>query len=324
MRKEIVNDGSSLEEGQAVHQETAPDVAKNAVYGDPNLPYSGIIYRRWVNKEGAEHYGWSYIGETPNEKVRQQSWNKKNLTGYAGKKLLAAREQYPLDDWEYEVLEYVFAQTEAELKTLLHERETYYIAKYDSFDHGFNSNRGGSGNKGVKFDEARCKQNGDNRRGKPQPRESVERGAAKRTGIKQSAETCKKKSQAMTGKKHTPEQIAAQSARMKGKTPVAACEGAKKWREENPGGWWATHEITAEMKANMKAAQQAKGVRIKATLVDGSIICFPTMLDTAKHFGMGVGSISNFVKTGNFSERAQAKFEKISDAEYQQWKSQNP
>lgn len=324
MRKEIVNDGSSLEEGQAVHQETAPDVAKNAVYGDPNLPYCGIIYRRWVNKEGAVHYGWSYIGETPDEKTRQQAWNKKNLTGYAGKKLLAAREQYPRDDWKYEVLEYVFAQTEAELKTLLHERETYYIAKYDSFDHGFNSNRGGSGNKGVKFDEARCKQNGDNRRGKPQPRESVERGAAKRRGIKQSAETCKKKSQAMTGKKHTHEQIAAQSARMKGKTPEAACEGAKKWREENPGGWWATHEITAEMKANMKAAQQAKGVRIKATLADGTIICFPTMLDTANHFGLGVGSISHFVKTGNFSERAKAKFEKISDAEYQQWKSQNP
>ena len=324
MMENALIDGSSLEVEHAVHRETAPDVAKIAVYGDANLPYFGIIYRRWVNKEGAEHYGCSYIGETPNEKVRQQSWNKKNLTGYAGKKLLAAREQYPLEDWDYEVLERVFAQTEEELKALLHERETYYIAKYDSFDNGFNGNRGGSGNKGVKFDAARCKQNGDNRRGKPQPKESVGRMAAKNRGRKHTDEAKLKISKANKGKKRTAQQKAAQSAIRKGKVPVAACEGAKKWREENPGGWWATHEITAEMKANMKAAQQARGIRIKATLEDGRIICFPTMLDTANHFGMGAGSISNFVKSGNFSEQAKAKFEKISDAEYQQWKSQNP
>lgn len=321
-----INDGQSLCEDMTVHRGIAPDVTKIAIYGDSSLPCGGIIYRHWVNKIGAEHNGWSYIGETPDEKTRLASWNKPINPRYAGKKLTEARKLYSLECWEYEVLEKVYAQTDEELKKLLHKRETFYIAKYDSYEHGFNGNRGGRGNKGVKFDEARCKQNGDNRRGKPQPCESVERGAAKRRGRTQSKETCKKKSEANSGKKRTPEMNANQSARMKGKNPAAATKAAKEWHEKNPGGWWGDgkHDMSPEMLANMKAAQQARGKRIKATQEDGTIICFPTMLDCAKHYGMGAGSIHNFVRTGNVSKVAKARFEVITDEDYQQWKSQNP
>lgn len=226
---------------------------------------------------------------------------------------------YPLEYWEYEVLEIVYASSEQELKKLLYERETFYIAQFDSYEHGFNGNRGGCGNKGVKFDEARCKQNGDNRRGKPQPRESVERGAAKRRGKNRSTETCKKIGKSNTGKTRTPEQNANQSVRMKGIIPVAAIEAAKKWQEKHPGGYWGNHEVSDEMRANMKAAQQARGKRVKATHDDGTILCFPTMLDCAKYHNLQVGSIYNFVRTGNRSKTAHSRFEIISDEDYQKW-----
>lgn len=317
MNKSIETDRLMSETDESIHREVALGVNKPATFGDTSLPFNGVVYRHWVNKPDAIHHGWSYVGETPDEKTRLRSWNKKLNLKYAGRKLVEARETYPLEYWEYEVLEVVYAASNEELKTRLYERETFYITNYDSYDQGFNGNRGGRGNKGVKFDEARCKQNGDNRRGKSQPRESVERGAAKRRSKKQSAETCKKKSDAMTGKKHTPEQNANQSARMKGKEPKAASKGAAEWRKKH-GGYWGNHEVSDEMRANMKAAQQARGTRIKAIQEDGAIICFPTMLDCAKYYKMGVGSISNFVKTGNFSKVAKVRFEVISNEEYQE------
>lgn len=298
---------------------TAHGVSQTAVYGDITLPYMGIIYRHWVNKPGAEHHGQSYVGETPDEKTRLQCWNKPVNRNYAGKKLVEARKLYPINCWKYEVLEKVYAATEDELEKLLYERETFYIDKYDSYEHGFNGNRGGRGNKGVKFDEVRCKQNGDNRRGKQQPRDSVERGAAKRRGKRQSAETCKKKSEAMTGKKHTPKMNANQSARMKGKEPQKASEAARIWQKNNPGGWWGNHPIPDDVKAKMKSAQQARGTRVKLTRTDGTFECFPTMVDAGVPFNLGAGSISNFLKTGNVSKKADGRFERISEKEYREW-----
>lgn len=284
-----------------------------------------IIYRRWVEMDGSKYDKKSYVGVTDDIDKRNACFNKK-ISNYAGRKMLEAMDAVPREKWKLEILETIEIDDLNDLKPIADERETFYIAKYDSYENGLNGNRGGSGNKGVKFDEARCKQNGDNRRGKPMPHESVKRGADKRRGKKQSAETCKRKSEANSGKKRTPEMNANQSARMKGKNPVAATKAAKEWHDKNPGGWWGDgkHEMSPEMLANMKAAQQARGKRIKATQEDGTIICFPTMLDCAKHFGMGAGSIHNFVRTGNVSKVAKARFEVITNEEYQQWKSQNP
>lgn len=283
------------------------------------------VYRRWVDYPGSEYDGKSYVGATDDIAQRNTCFNK-NVSNYAGKKMLAAMDAVPRKYWKLEILEVIGINDSADFKTIADERETFYIAKFNSFEDGLNSNRGGSGNKGVKFDEARCKQNGDNRRGKPQPPESVERRAAKLRGKKQSAETCKKKSEANSGKKRTPEMNAKQSARMKGKNPIAATKAAKEWHKQNPGGWWGNgkHDMSTEMLANMKAAQQARGRRIRATEEDGTIRCFPTMLDCANFYGMGAGSIHNFLKTGNLSKVAKARFEEITDQEYQQWKVQNP
>lgn len=284
-----------------------------------------IVYRRWVEMDGSEYDGKSYVGVTDDIDKRNACFNKK-VSNYAGRKMLEAMDAVPRDNWKLEILETIEIDNPNDFKPIADERETFYIAKYDSYENGLNGNRGGSGNKGVKFDEARCKQNGDNRRGKPMPPESVKRGADKRRGKKQSAETCKKKSEANRGKTRTSEMNANQSARMKGKNPEAATKAAKEWHEQNPGGWWGDgkHEMSAEMLANMKAAQQARGRRIKATQEDGTIICFPTMLDCAKYYSMGAGSIHNFVRTGNVSKVAKAIFEEITDEEYQLWKSQNP
>ena len=321
MKEENRLGGQSLRDDMSAHQDTALGVKKVAVYGDPTQKVKGIVYRRWVNKEGAEHNGWSYIGETPNEKIRQQSWNKDINSKYAGKKLVEARKLYPLQYWDYEVLEYVYASSHKELKQLLYERETYYIALYDSYANGFNSNQGGCGNKGVKFDESRCKQNGDNRRNKPQSDDTKRRISEKLKGRKCTKETRDKISEGNKGKRRSDAQRQAQSQRMKGKEPKAASEAARRWREENPGGYWSTHEINPDMRANMKAAQQKIGKRVKAITSDGTVICFSTMLDTAKYFKMGVGSISHFLISGNFSNVANARFEKITDEEYQKWKS---
>lgn len=321
MKDKKENDGLSSTEDASVHREVALGVNKPATFGDTSLSFNGVIYRHWVNKPDAIHHGWSYVGETPDEKTRLRSWNKKLNLKYAGRKLVEARETYPLEYWEYEVLEVVYAASNEELKTRLYERETFYITKYDSYEHGFNGNRGGCGNKGVKFDEARCKQNGDNRRGKPQSDETKKQIGEKLKGRRRSDETRVKIGNGNRGKKRSEEQRAAQSTRMKGKEPKAASIGAAEWREKHGGGYWGNNEITEEMRANMKAAQQARGIRIKAIPEDEDIICFPTMLDCAKYYKMGAGSISNFVKTGNLSKVAKARFEVISNEEYQEWLS---
>lgn len=320
MKDKKENDGLLSEVDASVHREVALGVNKPATFGDTSLPFNGVIYRHWVNKPDAIHHGWSYVGETPDEKTRLRSWNKKLNLKYAGRKLVEARETYPLEYWEYEVLEVVYAASNEELKTRLYERETFYITKYDSYEHGFNGNRGGCGNKGVKFDEARCKQNGDNRRGKPQSDETKKQIGKKLKGRRRSDETRAKIGNGNRGKKRSDEQRAAQSTRMKGIEPKAASIGAAEWRKKH-GGYWGNHEISDEMRANMKAAQQARGRRIRTIQKDGTIICFPTMLDCANYYDMGVGSISNFVKTGNLSKVAKVRFEVISNEEYQEWLS---
>lgn len=299
------------------------DYQSDAISTTPTNTINGIIYRYVLQCNDPDNNGKCYVGETPNENKRRKSWKRPNGGNYAGKKLKEARAKWSIEHWKYEVLERFTVNSTEEYRTKSEELETKWIKHFNSYENGFNSNRGGKGNKGVKFDEERCKQNGDNRRGKPQPRESVERGLAKRKGYHHSEETCAAIGKGNKGKKRTDEQRAAQSQRMKGVEPKAATAGAKEWHKKHPGGYWGEHTITDEMRANMKEAQQKKGKKIKATLKDGAVICFPTMLDAAKHFDMGVGSISHFLQTGNLSEKANAHFEKITSEEYEQWKRDN-
>lgn len=104
------------------------------------------------------------MGVTDDIDKRNACFNKK-VSNYAGRKMLEAMDEVPRDNWKLEILEIIEIDNPNDFKPIADERETFYIAKYDSYENGLNGNRGGSGNKGVKFDEGRCKQNGNNRRG---------------------------------------------------------------------------------------------------------------------------------------------------------------
>lgn len=281
------------------------------------------VYRRYVDMPGSQYHLKSYVGITDDMKTRDQK-HRSNKTRYAGHKYKEARNAVPLENWKKEILEVFEVATAEEYDIKSEDRESFYIAKFNSYYDGLNGNLGGSGNKGVKLDEARRKQNGDNRRGKPQPRESVERGAAKRRGRKQSEETCRKKSEAMKGKKHTPEQNANQSQRMKGKEPKAATAGAKLWREQNGGGSWLGKNIPPEAIEKKKETVRKSSQRIKVISPDGTVNCYLCQTDAAKATGVKDGSIKYALDNNGFHRASGYTFERITDAEYQAWKSQNP
>lgn len=95
----------------------------------------------------------------------------------------------------------------------------------------------------------------------------------------------------------------AQSDRMKGINPTAATEAAKKWREENGGSYWKGKEMSADAKANMKAAQQERGISVGVIFPDGHTEDFTTMLDASKRTGDGAGSVKYSIEHGSTTER---------------------
>lgn len=134
-----------------------------------NNVHRGVVYRYTLHAPGNEKDGWSYIGETENETKRLLNWNHKGRFG--GKKIGDARSDYGVsnDVWKYEILEEIEECSKEALRTKLVERESYYIQQYDSFEHGFNSNLGGLGNKGIKFSDDWKKNISEAKRGKPHP-----------------------------------------------------------------------------------------------------------------------------------------------------------
>lgn len=300
-------------------------VAVYGTYGDTSLPYLGVVYRRWLIKPGCVDNGKSYVGETMDEASRIQSWKKINSPDYGGYKISSARNQYGLKDWKYEVLEIVYAKSKDECRKLLYKREAYYIDKYNSYENGFNGNRGGAGNTGVVFDEARRKQNGDNRRGKPQSAATKEILRQKSTGRIKSDEERQKISAGNTGKKRTSEMRKAQSQRMKGKEPKAATIGAEKWREKNGGGSWNGKKIPATAIAKRNETRRESSQRIKVTASDGTVACYLCQADAAKATGLKDGSVNYALnRPDGMHAKSGNKFKRITDAEYQAWRSANP
>ena len=112
---------------------------------EKDKPYKGIIYCHKL-KETDE----CYVGETKDERARQQNWNS-SKSSYGGPKIKEARENYGIDDsiWSYAVLETVTADSEQELDAKLKERESHWIKELDSVEHGFNANYGGRGMTGL-------------------------------------------------------------------------------------------------------------------------------------------------------------------------------
>ena len=110
----------------------------------------GVIYR-YVNMVEGEEKGWSYVGSTMNERTRRHSWNNHGNKNYGGKKINDARVKYKLENFTYEVLEEIYDADAKALQKQLDEREAYYVQQFDSFQNGYNTSKGGTGNKGVNF-----------------------------------------------------------------------------------------------------------------------------------------------------------------------------
>lgn len=274
--------------------------------------WEGVVYTYTLHSPNDKKDGWKYVGCTPEEELRKNKW-KQVKNPYAGKKIADARKKYGLACFDYVVLETLYAPDIDTLVSLLEQRETYYIEKFDSFHNGFNGNKGGLGRKGIKQSKSEIakrtltrKKNGFHHTAAA--KKKIAEASANR---KKSVEEREKISEGNKGKKRTPAMRAAESNRMKGKVPVAATEGAKKWVRRNGGGYWKNHPLPDSARENMKAAQQERGTKTRVHYSDGTTQDFNTMLDAAKACDILVGSVTHSIKNQSIVRKIGAWFEKI-------------
>lgn len=253
------------------------------------LGYEGLVYQ-YINKADNDK---PYVGCTAREKTRKESWRNWS-NAYAGKKIADARKESEPKDWEYKVLERLYSEDLVELEQELERREAFYIKELDACDNGYNSNRGGSGHTGMEFSDETKQLISENHR-RYQSTDTRKKLSDALKGHKVKEATRKKISEGNRGKKRTDEQRAAQSERQKGVEPVAASKAAKEWVEKN-GGYWKGKQLPDEMRANMKTAQQKRGINVVAHFPDDHTETYPTLLDAEKATGVKVGSIHNNLK----------------------------
>lgn len=281
------------------------------------------VYRRWCIKDGI-YFNKSYVGVTTDIVTRNRKWDNWHTMNYAGLKLTTARQTTESTDWKSEILFIEsFIGTKKEIEDECDELEIKYVAKFDSYYHGFNGNQGGRGMRGADFTQTHRDRIGAKSKGRKMPPASVAKRAAKLKNIPRPTAVKAKISKTKTGQKHTPAQNAAQSARMKGKTPIAACKGAEKWREENVP-WWKTHPILTESIEKRKNTVREKAQRIKVTNSNNEITCYLCQTDAAQATGVADGSIKYAMdNTNGLHAKSGYRFERISDEEYQEWERQN-
>ena len=260
------------------------------------LPYIGVVYR-YIYIGGGKYQGWSYIGETVNEKDRKRNW-KKDDDKYANHELTEAKRTLDKNKWKYRQLDIVddFYNLN-DVKSKLFELEEYYIKRYNTREEGFNKSSVGTGNKDNSPSEETRKKIGEKSKGRIHTEETKKKISESNIGRHHTDIAKQKISLGNSGKKRSEAMREAQSQRMKGIEPKAASEAAKKWRESNGGGYWSAHKIPDSVKANMKKAQQKRGKAVRAVAPDGTMKDYNTMLDAATELGMNVGSISNNLKS---------------------------
>ena len=263
----------------------------------PDGKFRGVVYCRTHKATGKP-----YVGETDNEKIRIQCWDKPGVSNYGGSKITEARNTYGIgsDIWEYTILEEITSDSHDELVLRLRERQTFWIKEKDAVENGFNSSYG-DGMQGRKHtEESRAKISQNHR--KYQSDVTKQKLSKIMKGRTVSDATKAKISARNRGKKRTLEQRQAQSKMRKGKVPQAATDGAKEWLKKNGGGYWKYHPLSDKAKSNMKAAQQKRGTKVQATYPDGHFEDFNTMLDAAKATGHWVGSVYYSVMHGSVTK----------------------
>ena len=186
--------------------------------------WEGIVYAYVLDAPNDKKNGWMYIGCTPEERIRHQSWSR---TGnkYAGKKIADARKKYGTGSFSFIVLERHHDPNIDKLVEKLEERETAYINRFDTVKNGFNACRGGTGRRGQKISQNEIDRRNRRRRinGFKQSDEAKRKISLASSKRKKSQEEKDKISRANKGKKRTPEMRKAQSDRMKGKVLDFGC-----------------------------------------------------------------------------------------------------
>lgn len=85
-----------------------------------------------------------YIGQTRNEIKRKSRWLNMRYKYAGGGKIEHSRKKYGPENFTYEVLERICANSEQELNTKLNLAETYWIKYFDTYKSGLNSSLGGT------------------------------------------------------------------------------------------------------------------------------------------------------------------------------------
>ncbi len=148
-----------------------------------------------------------YIGKTIQEPQRYWESHKARCNSGVKKYLYDSMRKYGIENFSFNIIEEIEAETYKELNNKLNSLEILYIKTYKSkTPHGYNLTDGGEGTVGYVFTEEHRKNLSEAMKGKPSPRK----------GVKLSKETRKKLSEARIGrfkgeenyfygKKHTEE-----------------------------------------------------------------------------------------------------------------------
>ena len=128
------NNSNKLTISEETRQKTNDTPSKN------NKKHVGFVYIRVYVKNGK-----IYIGETKNMLDRNYHFRSLAVV-YGGKRIEEARKLLGVssDDWKWDILERVEANSDKELEAKLKQKEAEYIIKYKSYEEkiGFNSTRG--------------------------------------------------------------------------------------------------------------------------------------------------------------------------------------
>lgn len=262
------------------------------IKANENGEYTGIVYLR-KNQNQGEEYDWGYVGCTLDPAERNRKWNNPKTMNYGGKKVMEARAKWDIKLFSYTVLETYTDTDEQKLREKLHERESYYIQKFDTINKGYNSSHKGEGSAGLKKSAA----------------EIARRNATREAnGFHHTEETKKHLSELLKGKKRSPEFRAAVSNGLKGKKKslehraklslvrkgIAMFPEARAKSSATKKG--KPYPISAEGMARINAARVRHPVFVTDT-TDNSRNKYNSKASAARALNVNVGSIASAVKT---------------------------
>lgn len=120
----------------------------------------GVIYG-WYQPQSNK---W-YIGQTTNIEERKKSFMGDVLYSSSSKENMSkidyARHKYGTKSFQYYILYSINEENVETLSKILNEKEIEYIKKYNSYENGYNTSKGGNGVRGYKYNESfreRCRQ----------------------------------------------------------------------------------------------------------------------------------------------------------------------